>query len=105
MYLTMNRFRVLADQAAAFEAVWTRRDSHLKTVPGFLGFHLLKGPEAEGHILYASHTMWATEAAFRDWTRSAAFREAHKDAGGNAHMYAGPPELEAFESVQELPAD
>lgn len=102
MYLTMNRFRVLTGRTEEFEAVWANRDSHLKTVPGFVSFHLLKGPERDGHVLYASHTMWESEAAFRDWTRSEAFRAAHKDAGGNAHLYDGAPELEMFESVQEL---
>lgn len=102
MYLTMNRFKVRRDQAQAFEDLWARRDSHLKSVPGFVSFHLLKGPEAEGHVLYASHTVWASEAAFQDWTRSEAFRAAHKGAGDNKHMYDGAPELEIFESVQEL---
>jgi heme-degrading monooxygenase HmoA len=27
------------------------RDSHLEKVPGFVEFHLLKGPEAEDHTL------------------------------------------------------
>lgn len=102
MYLTMNRFRVKPDEAQAFEDLWTQRDSHLKTVPGFRAFHLLKGPEKDGHVLYASHTAWDSEAAFTAWTKSEAFRNAHKGAGDNKHMYDGPPELEIFESVQEL---
>ena len=102
MYLTMNRFRVKKDEAAAFEAVWKTRDSHLTSVPGFKAFHLLKGPEQDGHILYASHTTWDSEGAFTAWTKSEAFRLAHKDAGSNKHMYDGPPALEIFESVQEV---
>ena len=42
----------------AFENVWLSRDSQLDTVPGFVEFRLLKGPEAEDHTLYASHTVW-----------------------------------------------
>ena len=42
---------------ATFEQVWLSRDSHLDKVPGFVEFHLLKGPEAEDHTLYASHTV------------------------------------------------
>ncbi|MBT8477041.1 MAG: antibiotic biosynthesis monooxygenase [Rhodobacteraceae bacterium] len=102
MYLTMNRFKVRPEQAQAFEELWATRDSHLKTVPGFRSFHLLKGSEGEGHVLYASHTVWDSEAAFLDWTRSEAFRAAHKGAGDNKHMYDGAPALEVFESVQEL---
>lgn len=102
MYLTMNRFKVRPGQEAAFEEVWTSRDSHLKSVPGFIAFHLLKGEEKDGYRLYASHTAWESEAAFRDWTTSEAFRAAHRGAGGNKDLYLGPPELELFESVQAL---
>ena len=58
MYLTMNRFKVKRGQEAAFEAVWTGRDSQLTQVKGFVAFHLLKGPEKDGYRLYASHTAW-----------------------------------------------
>ncbi|MEO1678973.1 MAG: antibiotic biosynthesis monooxygenase [Pseudomonadota bacterium] len=102
MYLTMNRFRVKPDHADAFEAVWATRDSHLKSVPGFVAFHLLKGPERDGHVLYASHTTWESEAAFTDWTKSEAFRAAHAGAGSHKDMYDGPPELEIFSAVQSL---
>jgi len=77
----MNRFTVRPENADAFEAMWLGRDSHLKEMDGFVEFHMLKGPEADGTILYASHTVWASEAAFRAWTRSEQFRPAHKGAG------------------------
>ena len=102
MYLTMNRFKVKLGQEDAFEAVWTGRDSHLTRVAGFTAFNLLKGPEKDGYRLYASHTAWDSEEAFTNWTKSEAFRMAHKDAGGHSDMYLGPPELEIFESVQEI---
>ncbi|KUF11259.1 antibiotic biosynthesis monooxygenase family protein [Pseudoponticoccus marisrubri] len=102
MYLTMNRFRVVKDQAAAFEELWTSRDSHLKEVPGFRSFALMKGPERDDHILYASHTIWEDEASFVAWTKSEAFRKAHGGAKSSADMYQGAPELEIFEAVQVL---
>ncbi|MGA0539968.1 antibiotic biosynthesis monooxygenase family protein [Neotabrizicola sp. VNH66] len=104
MYLTMNRFKVKAGQEAAFEAVWRDRDSHLTEVAGFVSFDLFKGPEAEGVRLYASHTVWESEAAFRGWTKSEAFRDSHKGAGAATmrDIMAGPPQLEVFESVQSL---
>jgi heme-degrading monooxygenase HmoA len=105
MYLTMNRFKVRKGHEAAFEAVWVGRDSHLPAVAGFKAFHLMKGPERDGYRLYASHTMWESEAAFIAWTRSEAFRAAHKGAGAHAEMYLGPPELELFESIQAIGAD
>jgi len=102
MYLTMNRFKVKLGQEEAFEAVWTGRDSQLKAVPGFVAFHLMKGPERDDHRLYASHTLWQSEAAFTDWTRSEAFRAAHRGAGAHADIYLGPPDLEVFEAVQVI---
>ena len=102
MYLTMNRFKVKIGREEAFEAVWTGRDSHLGEVKGFVAFNLLKGSEKDGYRLYASHTAWENEEAFRDWTRSEAFRMAHRSAGDHGDMYLGPPELEIFESVQSI---
>ncbi|EPX76275.1 antibiotic biosynthesis monooxygenase family protein [Salipiger mucosus] len=102
MYLTMNRFKVASDRTAEFEEIWAQRDSHLKEVPGFVSFALMKGPEHEDHVLYASHTVWKDEQSFVDWTKSEAFRAAHKGAGTSKDLYLGPPELEIFEAVQVL---
>jgi heme-degrading monooxygenase HmoA len=102
MYLTMNRFKVRKDATRDFEDLWMRRDSHLKAVPGFVSFHLMRGPEAVDHVLYASHTAWTDQSAFESWTRSEAFRAAHKGAGGSRDLYLEPPQLEIFETVQEL---
>jgi heme-degrading monooxygenase HmoA len=68
MFIAMNRFRVKRGAEDAFEKVWLSRDSYLERVPGFVEFHLLKGPEAEDHTLYASHTVWQSKAAFEAWT-------------------------------------
>lgn len=57
MFIAMNRFKVVKESAQDFEQVWLGRDSHLGEMEGFVEFHLLKGPEAEDHILYASHTL------------------------------------------------
>jgi heme-degrading monooxygenase HmoA len=75
MFIAMNRFRVAKGSEADFEQVWLSRDSHLDKVPGFVEFHLLKGPEAEDHTLYASHTVWESRAVFEAWTKSEAFRQ------------------------------
>ncbi len=105
MFIAMNRFRVLRGQEQAFEAVWLERDTQLAGVPGFVAFHLLRGPEAEDHTLFSSHTVWRSREAFEAWTRSEAFRAAHKGAGGNAPLYLGHPQFEGFEVIQEvLPA-
>jgi heme-degrading monooxygenase HmoA len=69
-----------------------------RKVPGFVSFHLLKGPEAEDHTpLYASHTVWENRAVFEAWTKSEAFRAAHSRAGDNKPLYLDHPQFEGFE--------
>jgi heme-degrading monooxygenase HmoA len=70
MFIAMNRFRVKKGSEDAFEKVWVGRDSYLDRIPGFLEFHLLKGPEAEDHTLYSSHTVWLSKRAFEAWTKA-----------------------------------
>jgi heme-degrading monooxygenase HmoA len=105
MFVAMNRFKVLKDRTEDFENVWLSRQSHLHEVPGFRAFHLLKGPEREDHVLYASHTIWASYAAFENWTKSEAFRKAHARAGDNKPTTLGHPEFEGFQAIQEVTAD
>jgi heme-degrading monooxygenase HmoA len=102
MFIAMNRFRVIKGSEGAFEHVWLSRDSHLEKVPGFVEFHLLKGPEAEDHTLYASHTVWKNRAVFEAWTKSEAFRAAHSRAGDNKPLYLGHPQFEGFEVCQTV---
>jgi heme-degrading monooxygenase HmoA len=102
MFIAMNRFRVVRGQEKAFEQRWLERDSYLDQVAGFRAFHLLRGPENEDFTLYSSHTMWASREAFTDWTKSEAFRAAHRDAGSQKPLHLGHPEFEGFEVVQAL---
>jgi heme-degrading monooxygenase HmoA len=102
MYIAMNRFKVTAGFEAEFEDVWKNRDSSLDAVPGFIEFKLLRGkafPE-EDYTLFSSHTIWSSEADFQAWTKSESFREAHKNAAGNRHLYKGPPVFEGFNVVE-----
>ncbi|MEM5338352.1 antibiotic biosynthesis monooxygenase [Paraburkholderia azotifigens] len=103
MFIAMNRFKVALGSEGAFEEVWTTRDTHLKDVPGFVEFHLLKGPQREDHVLYSSHTVWANRAAFEAWTQSEAFRAARRNAGTESRaLYLGHPEFEGFEVLQTV---
>ena len=99
MFIAMNRFRIVKGREAEFERIWAERDSHLDGVPGFVEFNLLRGPEGEGHTLYASHSVWQSKGHFEDWTKSEAFRKAHAGARSPKGMYEGPPSFEGFESV------
>jgi heme-degrading monooxygenase HmoA len=42
MYIAMNRFRIIKGEEAAFERIWTERDTHLNAVPGFVEFRHLR---------------------------------------------------------------
>ncbi|HWA43113.1 MAG TPA: antibiotic biosynthesis monooxygenase [Hypericibacter adhaerens] len=100
MYIAMNRFKVRKGEESAFEARWLERDSHIRAVPGFIEFHLLKGPEREDHVLYASHTLWRSYGDFEAWTKSEAFRAAHRGAGEGRSLTITHPEFEGFEVLQ-----
>ncbi len=103
MFIAMNRFRIVQGEEAAFEHIWATRDSQLKEVPGFVEFHLLRGPAEDSHTLYVSHTVWQSRAHFEDWTHSEAFRKAHAQAGGaSKDIYQGPPKIEGFEAGQTI---
>jgi heme-degrading monooxygenase HmoA len=99
MFIAMNRFRIARGFEEGFEKVWRERESYLDQVPGFRAFSLLKGPEREDHVLYASHSVWESRQAFEAWTESEHFRRAHAQASAPKGTYLGHPELETFEAV------
>jgi heme-degrading monooxygenase HmoA len=100
MYIAMNHFRVRPDATADFERAWRERESFLASVPGFRAFQLLRGPVEEGAQLYASHTTWDDEAAFRAWTESDAFRRAHSQGGKTVAYLVGPPRFVGWTAVE-----
>jgi heme-degrading monooxygenase HmoA len=105
MYIAMNRFKVEPGLAKEFEQLWVARDVHLHKEPGFITFHLLRGPEREDHVLYSSHTVWSSFSDFEAWTKSESFRKSHSSAGTTRKLYLGHPEFEGFEVIQEVRAD
>ena len=100
MFLAMNRFKVKRGREAEFIAIWQQRNSYLDEVPGFVSFNLLQAESEPEYSLFASHSVWESEQAFENWTKSEAFRKAHANAGGSPRdLYIGPPHLEMFRSV------
>ena len=95
----MNRFKIVLGKEDQFEKVWRERDTHLKDVEGFKKFNLIKGSKYDDHTLYASHSIWETKDHFINWTKSEAFRLAHKNAGQHKDLYIGAPNFEGFEVV------
>ena len=102
MFIAMNRFQVKTGSEQAFETIWATRESYLSELDGFVEFHLLKGPVAEDHTLYSSHTTWASKADFEAWTKSDQFRKAHARADNKTgeSLYLGHPKFEGFEVIQ-----
>ena len=96
MYIAMNRFKIVLGKEKEFEDVWKNRDTHLEGVQGFKNFNLIKGQVHNDHTLYISHSQWESETHFWNWTKSSAFKRAHKNAGKNNHIYKGHPEFEGF---------
>jgi heme-degrading monooxygenase HmoA len=99
MYIAMNNFRVKPDKTADFEQAWRERQSFLSEVPGFVEFHLLRGPVDGDAQLYASHTVWKDEAAFIAWTQSEAFHKAHSQGGKTVAFLLGPPKFIGWQAV------
>lgn len=102
MYIAMNRFKVVPGGEEQFESAWRGRAGRLEEMTGFREFHLLRGPQAEDHTLYASHTVWASEVDFLNWTRSEQFRDAHKNAGERNGLYLGHPQFEGFSVLEGI---
>ena len=101
MFIAMNRFRIAPGKEEEFIAIWKNRETHLNEVPGFKSFNLLQGPSEDTHTLFASHSIWESEAAFVNWTKSEASRKAHANAGDSdtKSIYLGPPQFEGFSAV------
>ena len=99
MFIAMNRFKVKLGEESYFEEIWKNRDTHLNEVPGFKKFNLIKSESNEQFTLYASHSEWSSKEDFINWTKSEAFRMAHKNAGGHKSVSRDHPQFEGFEVV------
>ena len=95
----MNRFKIIPGKELAFEKLWRERDTHLNGVKGFKKFNLVRGVKEQEYTLYASHTVWDSKEHFETWTKSQAFRDAHKNAGEKSHLYLEHPNFEGFEVI------
>lgn len=102
MYIAMNRFRISLGKEEEFMKIWKNRKSHLDSVPGFKGFNLLRGAKRSDHTLFATHVIWDSQQDFENWTKSAAFRQAHASAGKTKSqgLYLGSPQFEGFNTIE-----
>ena len=98
-FIAMNRFKIILGKENDFENVWKTRETFLDDVNGFINFNLLRGDSTDEYTLYSSHSIWQSKEHFIAWTKSEAFRKAHKNAGENKPLYLGHPEFEGFNIV------
>ncbi len=98
-FIAMNRFKIILGKEDDFENVWKTRETFLDDVEGFIDFNLLRGDSTDEFTLYSSHSTWQSKDHFIAWTKSEAFRKAHKNAGENKPLYLGHPEFEGFNIV------
>lgn len=99
MFIAMNRFAVKLEYEEVFVTLWKSRDTFMDGVRGFNSFNLLRGPEGDGKVVFATHTVWVDEQAFREWVKSDAFKKAHQGQRPDPKMFAEPSSLELFETV------
>lgn len=99
MIVTCNRIPVNPDYAAAFEERFADRSTLVDGMPGFISFQLLRPTKAGDP--YVVMTFWETEADFKAWTESDAFKEGHARSGKlPSEAFAAHPKLEIFEVLQ-----
>lgn len=99
MIVTCNRIPVNPAHAEAFEERFADRASLVDGMPGFISFQLLR-PQQDGDP-YVVMTFWESEAHFKAWTESDAFKEGHARSGTlPPETFSGHPKLEMFEVIQ-----
>jgi heme oxygenase (mycobilin-producing) len=100
----INAIEVAPGKGAALEERFARRAAEVESMPGFLGFELLR--PVEGESRYFVYTRWESEEAFRAWVESPAFTRGHAQAAkGAGGPVAHGSSLLSFEVVQQVEAD
>src|SRR3954453_12655748 len=101
MVVKINAIEVAPGRGPELEERFARRAAEVETMPGFLGFELLR--RVEGGTRYFVYTRWESEAGFGSWVSSDAFTRGHaqaaRDSGGSAAAHGSA--LLGFEVVQK----
>lgn len=100
MFVTMNRFTIDPAHWQEFESRFQQRAGLIDKEPGFIRNTLLR--PTEGSSEHVVMTLWRSRRDFENWTRSEAFREAHRRAGTTPkEWFLAPTRLEIYESVTD----
>lgn len=93
MYVAQNRLAVQSEeQRKMLEERFAMAGEHMKRVPGFTEFQLLRASD-NSHFIVS--TTWESEQHFRDWTESPHFAAAH----GGQNRSAGQAQVTTYEVV------
>jgi heme-degrading monooxygenase HmoA len=77
----INAIEVDPARGPELEQRFAKRAAEVESMPGFLGFELLR--PTEGETRYFVYTRWETEDDFQAWVKSAAFTRGHAQASAD----------------------
>jgi heme-degrading monooxygenase HmoA len=77
----INAIEVDPARGPELEQRFAQRAAEVESMPGFLGFELLR--PTEGETRYFVYTRWETEEDFQAWVKSAEFRRGHARASAD----------------------
>ena len=107
MFVSINHIPVAEGREADFEALWQSRERTVEQQPGFISLDILKPGlmmvrgQAPRKVDNVYHVMsrWESEAAFRAWIASDAFRQAHQRETDRT-IYDGPAHVTLHETIE-----
>ena len=102
MYIAMNRFKVIKGHEEEFERRWLGRDTYLDQLPGFVEFHLLRGPGSRrSHALFLAYGV-GEQGRLRELDAVGAVSRLAPQRRRHKPLHLGHPEFEGFETIQTL---
>ena len=101
MIVVVNRFSVAEGHEDAFLERFRESAGNVTSRPGFVKFELLEPVDAD---VFVAMTYWESKEAFRAWTDSEEFREAHAGEPPEG-MFESHPDLEVHEVAHEVTAE
>jgi heme-degrading monooxygenase HmoA len=97
----INAIEAAPGMGPALEERFAKRASEVESMPGFLGFELLR--PVSGDNRYFVYTRWESEEAFRAWVESPEFVRGHAQAAkGQGGPVAHGSSLLSFEVVERV---
>jgi heme-degrading monooxygenase HmoA len=98
----INAIEVAEGRGAELEDRFAKRAGEVETMPGFLGYQLLR-PVA-GETRYFVVTQWESDEAFKAWVTSEAFTRGHAQAAkaNNGGAVAHGSAVLEFDVVQDV---